>query len=940
MRSLLTRSLAGFVFAALLLAAPTAAQLSSRTAVERDFLNYGTHRPYRNYAFEPYSPNPIFGWASPRYDRLGRYVMQGRVMLSADERRPGLSRFEGLRFETGNVYAVGLPFNYTVLQDSYRGRSYAMMVLLGSDKVETAPARARFSPLTVNMTRYTGARFDVNGPKNKATFIYTRGAGDRDRFSLFTVPDIEDIRERSPVILWGTHWQTQVGSALQLGSTFVNQHIMDTMSKKGNIFEGNISNDMMPPDLIVVRVVDDSPHDLSSSAAAYAVDIVVRGVDDEGNASAITNSPDLAVNDVELVPGLARSPVGPAVGDHWEATGEGEMIEFAFETPDGFVSQEARFYARLGGDYRVQLRQQHSHQYTRVIAGRTRVSTKTTMRWPAKARSSTVESAGFEGDGGDLKYPVDFKFGEAVPAYTVVRSAGTPRDLSPRTVRFDYGFPTAQSLASVNMHVDYAGLRLDGELAYNVQNFKYPVLDGDRHSKQVAAYYLTAERQLPFLGARAPRFGIEFYRIPPDYSGNYDSRRGGAVFHTDVPSTPPNTSLTQEFNLYDDNDDGDKWADDMPDDSPLAGQNDAGVFPGLDENNDNVPDTDQNANGVPDWGEAFLFFWADPPEFIYDIDMNNNGLPDLTENDDDADYPYERDQEGYHGFINGAEYSPYLDRLTLGFYRSRQIAGDGESSVNYLRWESRFRRGEWGHVDFRGDVKRVEDSIPDPVFLWRTSTDLRANSIVVQEVGGQYKLLGLREPARDVMSMRNSTVTTLHVSSDLMPVERLDVRLRYKWYVNRQHADTFADSSEQEDETLSRLTLSQRLEYRYPVGSRTTLTARAKYLYWRDAGYGRALSQHWSTFGVLFEEEVKLTDRTVFVAGQEGIPGLLPVRHSDHGGGETGFDRWTNVFMIRMRGEYLGWKIVSELGFQHEKMESDLTDVTNRTFFIEMFFGF
>ena len=142
------------VLAALLIAGSASAQLSSRTTVERDFLNYGQYNPYRNHAFEPFRPFPVFGWSAPRYDRLGRYVMQGRVMLSADEERPGLSRVQGLRFETGNVYAVGLTFNYTVLQDSYQGRSYAMMVILGSNKVATTPVKTRFSPLTLNMTRF------------------------------------------------------------------------------------------------------------------------------------------------------------------------------------------------------------------------------------------------------------------------------------------------------------------------------------------------------------------------------------------------------------------------------------------------------------------------------------------------------------------------------------------------------------------------------------------------------------------------------------------------------------------------------------------------------------------------------------------------------------------------------------------------------------------
>ena len=934
MANILKILLPRLLLAGLLLAGPAFSQLSSRTAIERDFLNYGTHNPYRNYAYEPFAPFPVFGWVAPRYDRLGRYIMQGRVMLSADEQRPGLSKIEGLRFETGNVYAVGLTFNYTVLQDSYKGRSYAMMVLLGSNKVDTAPVKARFSPLTLNMTRYTGVRFDVNGPKNKTTFIYTRGAGDRDRFSLFT----QGQDERSPVILWGTHWETQIGSALRLGSTFINQHILDTKSRQGSLFKGNLSNDMQSPDLIVVRVVDDSPHDLSVPAAAYAVDVVVSGEDEEGNARVITSSQELADEGVEWVPSMAPGrPTGPAVGDHWEAVGEDEMIEFSFNMPEGFRSRQAEFVARVGGDYRIQVRQQHTHEFYHATLKRFRTKS---MQWPGKSRISPVESAGFEGDPGDLKYPLDFKFPETEPAYTVLRSPGTPRDLEAREVRFDYGFPTAQSLASLNLEFDYAGLKLNGELAFNVQDFKFPFRDGRRHSKDVTAYYLTGERKLPLLGARAPGLGFELYRIPPDYSGNYDSRRGGAIFHTDVPFAPPNTAITQEFNLYDDNDDGDQWPDDKPNDTPLAGQNDAGVFPGLDDNNDNVPDTDQNGNGLPDWDEPFLFFWADPPEFIYDIDMNNNGLPDLTENDDELDYPYKRDQEGYHGFINFAEYLPKFGKLSLGFYRNKQIAGGGESKASYLRWETRYNPGRWGSVYFKGDVKRVEDSIPDPTFIWKTSTDPRANAIVVQEAGGQYKLLDLRDPDPDLMLMRNSTVSTFHITSDLKALEYLTLRMRYKWHVNRQNEDVFADSSSQEDETLSRLTLSHKVEYRYPLRKKITLTARARHLYWQDAGYPEELARHWSTYGLLFEEEFKLTERTMFVAGQEGIPGLLPVWHSEHNVEENDFKRWTQVYMVRTQGAYLGWDMVTEMGFEYQKKKTEADETTNRTFFIEIFFGF
>jgi hypothetical protein len=924
----------------LLLAAvvPVVGQSNSRTEVERDFLNYGIQNPYRNYAFEPFVPPPVFGWSAPRYDRLGRYTMQGRVMLSADEQRPGLSKIDGLRFETLNVFSVGASFNYTVLQDSYEGRNYAMMVLLDGP-TDAAPVKARFSPLTLNMTRYTGVRFDVNGPKNKATFLYTRGAGDRSRFSLFTT----GRDERSPVILWGGHWETQIGSAFKLGSTFVNQHMLDTRAKKGNILEGNLANNMLSPELIAVRVVDDSPDDPTAPAAAYGIDVIIKGRDPEGNPRTITNAEALATGGIEWEPGLdPGAPAGRAADLHWEAAGPDESIEFTFRLPADFEAQEARFHARVGGDYRLQVRQEHPHEFTRIIAGRPRPSSQTNQ-WPGNSfrrPGEKVEQASFEGDAGNLQYPTDFKFPEIQPAYTVRRSEGIPRHLDERLVSFDYGFPTAQSLASVSLDVDYAGVKLNGEVSFNVQNFKFPFRDGRRHTKKATAYYLTARRPLPRVAGRAPSLGLELYRIPADYSGNYDSRRGGAVFHTDVPIAPPNTAITQEFNLFDDNDDGDQWPDDMPNDTPLAGQNDAGVFPGLDENNDNVPDTDQNSNGIPDWDEPFLFFWSDPPEFIYDIDMNNNGLPDMTENDDRPDYPYRRDQQGYHAFVGFDEVWARLDRLSLGYYHSKGLASGGRSRSTYLRWQASPVQSPRVDIVFKGDIKRVRDSISDPTFIWRTSSDPRANALGLQQLSGLYPLLDLRDPDADTMLMRSSTVATAHVGGDWHLGENLDLRQRYKWHLNRQHKETFADGNSQRAQSLSRLTLSHRVEYRYPYRSNITFKARLRHLYWRDAGYPRDLRRHWSTYGLLFEQEFKLTQRTMLVAGQEGIPGLLPVRHTEHHTADGDFNRWTDVLMLRMRGAYLGWDTVTELGFEYQRIESDTGDVSNRTFFLEMFFGF
>ncbi len=916
---------------------PVSAQLTTKTWEERDFLNEGQQVQYLNHAETPYRPFPILGWEVPRYDRLGRYVMEGRVMLSADEQRPGLSKFDGLRFETGNVFQVGADFNYQVLQDSYRGRSYALMILLADSEVSTAPVKSQFTPLTLNMSRYTGVRFDVGGSKSKATLLYTKGAGDRQRFSQFEV----GADDSAPVILWGGHWETQVGSALRLGTTFVNQHLLDTRSRRGGIIKGDISNDMAPPKIVVVRIVDDSPDQAASPAAAWNVVLRVTGIDADGNEVSLTSDADLATTDVRYDAGLdPGTPTGRRSGDHWEAEGAEEQIEFVFEFPDAetFRPTSARFSASVGGDYRVQVRQEHEHSFTRIIAGRERAAT-VDHQWPAQPRASSFERAGYEFDGGDLRYPTDFKFGEETPAYTVLRAEGVPRTQEPEQVSFDYGFPTAQSLASIDGHLDYGGFVVDGELSFNTQHFKFPIKEGRRSDKDALAYYMTATRSLPLLGGLGPHLGLELFRIDADYSGNYDSRRGGAVFHTSVPVAPPNTALTQEFNLFDDNDDGDQWPDEMPNDTALSGANDAGVYPGLDQNRDNVPDTDQNANGIPDWEEPFLFYWADPPEFIYDLDFNNNGLPDLTENDDRPDYPYDRGSRGNHLFLSWKDPLPYVELFSIGRYGAESIAAGGDSDVRYVRYQLGYRPQGDGHVLLRGDLKSVEDSIPDPVFIWRTTANPRDNSNVIQDPTS-YNLLALKDPDPDPMQMRKSTVSTVQLDSDFGPLSGLSVFTNYKWMLNLQQEDEFADGSAQEDGTLSRLTMSTRLEYVYPLRDDLHLYARLRHLFWHDAGYSAATRQHWMTWGPLFEQSLKLTEKTSLVAGQEGIPWLLPIAHSDYDDDSRDFDRWTNVFMVRMQGTYICWKTVSELGFQHERIDTPGAEVSNRTFFLEMYFGF
>ena len=151
-------------------------------------------------------------------------------------------------------------------------------------------------------------------------------------------------------------------------------------------------------------------------------------------------------------------------------------------------------------------------------------------------------------------------------------------------------------------------------------------------------------------------------------------------------------SKTQEFQLLEVNDDNDQWPDDHPSEVPTAGDAYPGwpnsrVYPGLDDNYDNIPDSDRNENFIPDWEEPFITYDAEPSDFVYGIDLNTNSNPDYRENDDLPDFPYPRDEKGHHFFAVIEPSTLPAGTLSFGRYDTRQIVGGGRSKSLYLRCE-------------------------------------------------------------------------------------------------------------------------------------------------------------------------------------------------------------------------------------------------------------
>ena len=97
----------------------------------------------------------------------------------------------------------------------------------------------------------------------------------------------------------------------------------------------------------------------------------------------------------------------------------------------------------------------------------------------------------------------------------------------------------------------------------------------------------------------------------------------------------PGAEISDGF--VEDNDDNDRWPDRGP--GARGGHHGAtdydpdGVFPGNDEDNDGIPDTNRNGNALPDYVEPFLLFAVEPDVYFYGRDWNHNGIADVREDD-------------------------------------------------------------------------------------------------------------------------------------------------------------------------------------------------------------------------------------------------------------------------------------------------------------------
>jgi len=659
-------------------------------------------------------------------------------------------------------------------------------------------------------------------------------------------------------------------------------HRFDSVRRGGNFLHGETLPDAIPG-TVIVRFTDDSPEDGIGGAAVFDVRARVEIELGGGNRQIVTN----------IVPVVIPYNGAFYSGSHWEANGDG-IVEYHFNMPQNAVGVE--FDALVGNDYSINISQIHNY--------------KTAFG----AKSVTKQTEG----------------------YVVRRAHGNVKDLSnKRRLSFRYGLPSAMNFYGLNFDLNVIGFKLRGEIAWNRNYFQYPVVEnGVRNTMNDRAYYLLGEKEFGKF-----KLGGEVFSIGPKYS-SYDPYTLGFYFNETGTGygyrvIDPLTSQTLKTNtlryaFVDDNDDYDRYPDQYWGDTPQLGEGrqalEAGVFPGLDKDQDGVPDNNRNNNHIPDYMEPFLKYDCDPNDFYWGDDMNNNGIVDAFENDDLPDYPYYKDEQGAHFFMI---FTPIrnLD-FTIGNYDVHQIAGGGLNKVKYGKIDYFKEFPGRGEIEFHHQIKRVRDDIKNFTYSYE---------VIPSPGRSAYRSV----PIKDELLMRNSLVNRGLLRVNVFPLRNLNVSTSLRYELNNQFETEFDNGLKQPGGTVDYWGIASKIGYIYKY-KKFVFIPRFKHLHLkRERSCWAGPYQEYTNWYPILRLDYKFTKRTLFQLGVQGFP-FFQERYKDEIDPMSNFSSATYVFEVVNFSVSWGYKLVTTIGYQYTSFDYDspqVNDTDFSKFFIRLIVG-
>ncbi len=571
-------------------------------------------------------------------------------------------------------------FSNLLVSSASKGQYFTALTI--GDQIRTT-----LTPLTFCKPTFNGLQWDFLSDKYAATVLASRANS----------PGTARSFEASPAQVYtdyvnfiGFRGGVQVGRFLNLGATYVNSHIGTSLndwaenSLKGRLSTGQNAGKVRT---VTVRISDDSPEDGEGGGVLFSEQIFIDGR--QADITPVVKGGSLRKGGQREASGNKDIFLVYDISDYTYVDKKGQPKDVSGFRKVGFVLV-------LANDYRVEV-------------------------------TSNLQT---NQAGDEIFLPV-------------TRAPGNVTDgTNQRLVKFNYGLPTGNEIYGVTLELDdVMGFSVYAEYDVNRRHRRFPnvALEVEEHSlatDKSEAWYITGSKLAYPWFAYGEVFNIDdnytTSMFIPDESGNifYDSER------------------RYLFEFVDDNDDQDRFPDWERNPVNQRASNDKsrqdGIFPGLDTNNDRVPDFNQNQNMYPDYEEPFLRYDVDPPAYLFGMDQNNNTVIDRFENDNEPDYPYKRGHRGYNFYV-GAEVVRGL-KFTVGHLHEWLPASDKKSRSNYalLTFERDF--ASIGKVRLFDNLKVVHDNIPDDLYQW----------------GQLPSTIGAMQAFDDPLVTRNTTINTAY----------------------------------------------------------------------------------------------------------------------------------------------------------------------------------
>ena len=458
----------------------------------------------------------------------------------------------------------------------------------------------------------------------------------------------------------------------------------------------------------------------------------------------------------------------------------------------------------------------------------------------------------------------------------------------------------------------------------NNQWRRLPNVNFERHvraANTAQVGYLTARTTSRYY----PWFAYgEIFSVDQDYSTSmYIQDQQGKLDYTN--------KLRGVYEFVDDNDDQDRFPDwrraQQPNESQrrsISGGPRGGIFPGLDENNDFISDFNQNDNTRPDYDEPFLRYTVDPPEFLFGIDMDNNTLIDRFEDDDEADYPFQRDHRGYNGYL-GLNIFPGV-QLLGGYSNQWLLSADRRSRFSYLLFKMQQDRVALGQFRFFYQLKFVEDNIIDDQLFW------------TQPPG----TFGVSEfPFADPMLAQNAVVNSVFVGFD-QAWGRFNTSAKVKYEGLAQRGDNVARLIRpgEEPEILDDshfLGLIHKLDYSFQLTEALVFHPKLKSMYRRQTAYLESVGSKNDLSEILF-----LTLAVQLMPNLELEGGTELTKFwdwADKPGAQLDFWGWVGALQLSVTQAYLGYQVTINLGTQVQQQRFEDREQNRVESFLVIFAG-